>query len=154
MNILEKAFDIGFDKFLKEKYLKVNEGDFPLFLLKEIKLKTRFKPKQIPDRLLLSREKNICIEMKHNKGMSIPLSNIKQSQIDFMIKFEKLAGASYFIFSFNEMKDVLLIPINYYLNITNIIDKKSINIKDLEEARRINVLKKKVNIYLDIHFLQ
>jgi len=150
MNILEKTFDLGFDKFLKSKYLKVNQADIPYFAMKNLNI--RFKPKQLPDRLLLSRERNICFELKNTISRSIPFYNIKQHQIDFLIEFKKYAGDSFFIFAFDNLNYVFLIEIDQFIVMKNSIGKKSVNFNDclIRKFKELNVIKLKVNFRLDL----
>lgn len=131
VNNLEKLFDYSFNILLKEKYMVINETDFPLFLIKQSN--TRFKPKQIPDRILLSRKRNVVLEMKENKGNSMRFDRIKPHQLDFLIEFSKMAGDSYLILSFNELNEIIFIEISMFEELIDLIKKKSFSTSDLKK---------------------
>lgn len=156
-NILEKSFDLGFNKFLDpNEFQKLNQTDIPFYLIKDYKKSLRFLNSQQPDRILLSRKYgNFAFELKHSKGKSIPLSRLRKNQISFLEKFEKTSGRSFFILAFNEMEKIYLIKIQSILTIMhNIGMKKSINMKDIDTETPIilpmNKLKK--NFILDLSF--
>jgi len=129
-NDLEVLFDLSYNSVWKSQFLCIKEVDFPLYLIQQSKL--RFKPHQIVDRVLLSHKKNFAFELKHSKTSSIALDRIKPHQIKFLNDFEQFCGSGFFIFSFEGLKYIFLINIHQYLKIIQHIEKKSINMSDLQ----------------------
>lgn len=139
-NILEQAFDLGFAKFLKSQYIRVAQPDLPM----------RNKPKQIVDRILLSKTRNYAFELKKTQGKSIPFSRIPDHQIKFLQNFEKSAGEAFLLCSFLELELVKLIPIVDFLQIQTTIPKKSFNFHDIASMQTLPVCLNRTRKYLDL----
>jgi len=76
-NILEKAFDLGYKKYLQDYYVLIKHTDYP----------TNKKPQQFVDRILLSKKKNVAIELKKSSTNSVRFRRFKQHQINFLKNF-------------------------------------------------------------------
>lgn len=149
MNVLEKAFDLGVNKYLKGQYKMINTPDFPFFAVK--KSTVRFRPPQQPDRQLLSRKRCISVELKSNKGSSIALSRIKEHQLEELRSFKEFVGESYLIISFNEMSEIYLLSIGQYDLLVKSVEKKSLNVKDIRAVGiKMECEKLKVNYRLNL----
>jgi len=139
MNDLEQAFDNGYRKYLSREFMRISQANIPFFALKG---NIRFKPKQMPDRILVSFHQNLCFELKRVQTDSLPLANIKPHQIAFLSEFQQKAGQSYFIFAFMASQKVFLVPITLFCKlirtsegalIVNTTGRKSLHIKDLQK---------------------
>jgi len=165
MNKLEIAFDNGCEKYnLEDYYFIYNQPDTPpAFSSKKI----RFKPTQLPDRLLLSKiHHNYLIELKQTKGSRFDFHRIPLHQIRSLLDFERKAGTSYILFSFNEFEKIVLVHITHFLKLQRIVKKeayngerrgkgKSFNVNDLEKIKykslKATLLRK--NYELELGFL-
>jgi penicillin-binding protein-related factor A (putative recombinase) len=164
-NKLEKAFDLGVIKLELEKYYFIfNQPDIPPLFSKKL----RFKPKQLPDRLLASKINNkyLLIEIKKNKNARMRFDRVAEHQEQYLIEWQEKAGEAYLLISFDEFKRVVLISIKQFLKLKRIVKKeakngerrgkgKSFNMKDLEkiEYQEIEKEKLRVNYRLDLTFL-
>lgn len=154
MNKLEKAFDLGYQKYLKDAFLRINVPDLPPYFQKKVKV--AFKPKQIVDRLLLSRQRSIAIEIKKSKRKLISFSRFKPHQVEFLQDFHALVGDAYFLVSLHQFKKVFLIQIGDFLVMKKEIPKKSFNVNDIEDHPHVKITANKLrtNYRLDLRFLK
>lgn len=93
------------------------------------------------------------LELKSTKSSSIPLSMIRQNQLDGLSEASKHTLVAGIIINFrNENNDTFFIHIEDFINMINSVNKKSFNIKDLENANaiRINSNKKRTRYRYDI----
>ena len=141
-NKLEKAFDLGYEKFLKKEFLRINVPDLPPYFREFTKVK--FKPKQIVDRILLSKRKSIAFELKNTKRKLIPLTRIKKHQTEFLKEFKEKVGESYYLFGFNDFKCVFGVDIDVFLEMRRTLTKKSFNMKDIKTLNHIEIEIKKL----------
>jgi recombination protein U len=98
------------------------------------------------------------LELKSTKGTSIPLSMIRQNQIDGLLEASKHELVAGFLFNFrNENNDTFFMLIDDFLDMMTWIEKKSFNIKDLNNvengAGRVNSVKKRTRYRYDIESL-
>lgn len=117
---------------------------------------TRFTSSNICDYILLddTTKTLFLLECKSTKGTSIPLTMIRENQIEGLINANKhnlVAGL--FINFRNERNDTFFILIDKYLNMMELLNKKSFNIHDLEEigATRIESEKKRTRYRYNIN---
>lgn len=116
---------------------------------------TRFTSSNICDYILFDdiTKTLYLIECKSTKGTSIPLSMIRDSQINGLKDARNHMLVAGFLINFrNEKNDTYFIVINKFLNMINVIKKKSFNIKDLESfgAIRIESIKKRTRYTYNI----
>lgn len=145
-NKLETAFDLGYKKYLKDHYFLVNENDVPTFK----------KPKQTVDRILISRDKNIALELKKSKQKLISFSRFKDHQIKDLEEFKQKSGEAYFLVSLNEFKTIVLIDIDQFRILRQNSNKKSFNENDIllfTDHQIIYAKKLRTNYRLDLRFL-
>lgn len=84
------------------------------------------------------------LELKSTKSTSIPLNMIRQNQIDGLLEASKHMLKAGIIANFrNENNDTFFIPIDCFINMIENINKKSFNIKDLENANAIRICSSK-----------
>ena len=94
-----------------------------------------------------------AIECKSTQGTSIPLSMIRQNQIDELTEAGKHCLVAGFLINFrNKNNDTYFIEIGDFNNMFSELNKKSFNIKDLENNNAIYVESecKKVNYVYDV----
>ena len=109
---------------------------------------TRFTSSNICD-YIMSDDKTrtmFLIECKSTKGTSIPLTMLRQNQIDGLTEASKHNLVAGMLINFrNEKNDTFFLLIDEYLNMMDSLNKKSFNIKDLENigATRIESEKKR-----------
>lgn len=94
-----------------------------------------------------------CLELKSTKSTSLPLSCIRDNQIKELTDASKHNLVAGFIVNFrNKNNDTYFIEICDFNNMMNEIQKKSFNVKDLEEHNAIYIASnlKKVNYSYDV----
>lgn len=95
-------------------------------------------------------------ELKSTKGTSIPLSMIRQNQIDGLLEASKHDLVAGFILNYrNENNDTFFITIDEFVDMIKNINKKSFNIKDLDSfgAIRIESIQKRTRYTYNIEKL-
>ena len=79
-------------------------------------------------------------ELKSTKNTSIPLTMIRQNQIDGLLKASKHNLVAGLIINFrNEYNDTFFITIDEFIDMTSSLNKKSFNVKDLESIGAIRI---------------
>lgn len=107
---------------------------------------TRFASSNICDYIMLDDNSKTLylLELKSTKSNSIPLSMIRQNQIDGLLKASKHVLKAGIIINFrNKNNDTFFISINNFLYMLNNTCKKSFNIKDLENANTVRIYSSK-----------
>ena len=92
-------------------------------------------------------------ELKSTKNTSVPLTMIRQNQIDGLLEASKHNLVAGILVNFrNENNDTFFIEIDDFVTMMNSINKKSFNIKDLDNigAIRIKSGKKRTRYKYDI----
>ena len=93
------------------------------------------------------------IECKSTKGTSVPLSMIRNNQIEGLQEASKHNLVAGILVNFrNENNDTFFILIDEFVDMMNSINKKSFNIKDLESigATRVENTKKRTRYTYNI----
>ena len=116
---------------------------------------TRFTSSNICDYLLLDdRTKTLfLIECKTTKSTSIPLSMIRDNQIEGLKEASRHNLVAGFLLNFrNDTNDTFFLLIDEYLDMVESLQKKSFNIKNLEDigATRVDSEKKRTRYRYDI----
>ena len=96
------------------------------------------------------------IECKSTKGTSVPLSMIRNNQIEGLQEASKHNLVAGILVNFrNENNDTFFILIDEFIDMMNSINKKSFNIKDLESigATRVENKKKRTRYIYNIEKL-
>ena len=96
------------------------------------------------------------IECKSTKGTSVPLSMIRNNQIEGLQEASKHNLVAGILVNFrNENNDTFFILIDEFIDMMNSINKKSFNIKDLEfiGATRVESTKKRTRYTYNIEKL-
>ena len=96
------------------------------------------------------------IECKSTKGTSVPLSMIRNNQIEGLQEASKHNLVAGILVNFrNENNDTFFILIDEFIDMMNSINKKSFNIKDLESigATRVEITKKRTRYTYNIEKL-
>lgn len=130
MNELEQAFDRGQRKYMPEYYV-INQPDFPWSAVKRGLQNTKFLVKQQPDRLLLSRARSWCFELKQCKNKRFAFKRLKKHQEAALVDFAKRAGAAYLVVSFLGLGRVFAVPVQVYQHLKRTVGKKSVNLDDV-----------------------
>ena len=95
-------------------------------------------------------------ELKSTKNTSVPLTMIRQNQIDGLLEASKHNLVAGLIINFrNEYNDTFFITIDEFIDMTSSLNKKSFNVKDLESigAIRIESTKKRTRYTYNIENL-
>ena len=95
-------------------------------------------------------------ELKSTKNTSVPLTMIRQNQIDGLLEASKHNLVAGLIINFrNEYNDTFFITIDEFVDMTSSLNKKSFNVKDLESigAIRIESTKKRTRYTYNIENL-
>lgn len=109
---------------------------------------TRFTSSNICDYIMLDDRTRtmFLVECKSTKGTSIPLTMLRQNQIDGLKDASKHNLVAGMLINFrNDKNDTFFLLIDEYLDMMDSLNKKSFNIKDLENigATRIESEKKR-----------
>ena len=117
---------------------------------------TRFTSSNICDYILLDdiSKTLYLIECKSTKGTSIPLTMVRDNQIQGLLDASKHSLIAGFLINFrNTDNDTLFISINNFIKMIRDINKKSFNIKDLisYNALRIQSTKKRTRYTYNIY---
>ena len=79
-------------------------------------------------------------ELKSTKNTSVPLTMIRQNQIDGLLEASKHNLVAGLIINFrNEYNDTFFITIDEFVDMTSSLNKKSFNVKDLESIGAIRI---------------
>lgn len=103
---------------------------------------TRFTSSNICDYLLLDDKTRtlMLIECKSTKGTSVPITMLRENQIKGLQEASKHALVAGLLINFrNDNNDTFFLLIDEYLKMMESINKKSFNIKDLENIGAIRV---------------
>lgn len=116
---------------------------------------TRFTSSNICDYFLLDdiSKTLFLIECKSSKGTSIPLTMVRDNQIQGLLEANKHALIAGLLINFRNIhNDTFFISINDYIRMIENLNKKSFNIKDLIEhnALKINSVRKRTRYTYDI----
>ena len=119
---------------------------------------TRFASSNICDYILFDDMTRTLylIECKSTKGTSVPLSMIRNNQIEGLQEASKHNLVAGILVNFrNENNDTFFILIDEFIDMMNSINKKSFNIKDLESigATRVENTKKRTRYTYNIEKL-
>jgi recombination protein U len=119
---------------------------------------TRFTSSNICDYIMLDDDTRtlFLLELKSTQGTSIPLTMIRQNQIEGLMEAGKHNLIAGFLFNFrNENNDTFFMFIDKFNNMIEDINKKSFNIKDLQNygAIKINSTKKRTRYRYDLNKL-
>lgn len=143
---LEKAFDLGYNKYLEDQFILIKHIDFP----------TRKQAKQFPDRIILSKDQNYAIEIKYTSKERLRFRRFKKHQINFLKSFkEKEIGEAFFLVSLNDFEIVMLIDINAFLSFKQALKYASFTPKHLDQLNYTKMRAKKLrkNYRLDLSLL-
>lgn len=103
---------------------------------------TRFTSSNICDYLLLDNATKTLylVECKSTQGTSIPLSMVRDNQIKSLKEASKHRLIAGFLINFrNKDNDTFFVLINEFLDMINSLNKKSFNIKDLENIGALKI---------------
>ena len=104
--------------------------------------KTRFASSNICDYILFDDNTRtlFLIECKSTKGTSIPLTMIRENQINGLLEASKHNLVAGLLVNFrNENNDTFFVEIDKFVDMINSLNKKSFNVKDLEKIGAIRV---------------
>lgn len=117
--------------------------------------KTRFQATNICDFILADGEYLILAELKNHKGKSLPLSCIRQTQLDEMLKADKFVFIKpMFIVNFEDLDECYALSVEWVNDFIELGQRKSISVSDMRECGiEIPTRKKKVNTEYDLSVL-
>jgi penicillin-binding protein-related factor A (putative recombinase) len=155
--VFEKEVKAGLERAFPTSFI-YHEPDFPLFAIKSTT--TRFKHSQAVDYLVLGRTINFAIEVKFIQSALFPFKNIRDTQLEFLTKFQERAGESYFVIGSKLFEThAFLFPLNTLISLKRQLNKESFNLKyDLSNINhsfytKLNRIKIKTKYYIAFSFL-
>lgn len=114
--------------------------------------KTRFQCKNICDCMLFDGKHLFLMELKSTKGKSLPLKNIKEHQINDLLKesvYENVICG--LVIEFNSLNECYFVEINQFKQFFELNNRKSISIRFCrEKGVKIGVELVKINRKFDI----
>ncbi|MCI2896241.1 Holliday junction resolvase RecU [Staphylococcus hominis] len=79
----------------------------------------------------------IAFDTKNTNGTSLPLSNIKQHQVDYLQEIKAMNGSAFFLIYFSKYKELYRLDIATYLSAIKVLDRKSIPYSFFDEFEPI-----------------
>lgn len=107
---------------------------------------TRFTSSNICDFILLDDNTKtlFLIECKSTKSTSIPLTMLRENQINGLLEADKHNLITGLLVNFrNDNNDTFFVSISKFINMMKNSNKKSFNVKDLENINAIRILSNK-----------
>lgn len=116
---------------------------------------TRFQCSNMCDFILADGEYIILAELKNHRGKSLPLSCIRQNQLEEMLKADKFVFVKpMFIVNFEDLNECYALSVEWVKDFIELGQRKSISVSDMREyAIEIPCTKKKVNTSYDLSVL-
>lgn len=106
----------------------------------------RFQAHNICDFEVLAEDKLFLLELKSYNGVSIPLSGIRKTQLEEMLKANEYKNIrSYFMFNFRPLQKIYAVKVENVQEFVKKAERKSIPVKwCIENGIEIEGIKKKV----------
>lgn len=99
----------------------------------------RFQQKNMCDCLLYDSENLFLLELKSTKGKSIPFGNIRQNQLDELVRVSDFSGVySGFVFNFRDVEKTYFLDANTTFDYIMTADRKSFPI-DFVDSKGIQI---------------
>lgn len=98
-----------------------------------------FDEKSTVDYIGVAQGVPVCFDAKETNEVSMPLKNIHDHQVEYMIDFKNQNGVSFFIFYYKKVDKLFLVPIEKYLELVNQSDKKSISYKEFDSKYELKI---------------
>lgn len=103
-----------------------------------------FDKKSTVDYIGIAQGVGIAFDAKETLEMSMPLKNIHEHQVEFLIDFKKQKGEGFFIFYYKAVDKLFIVPIEKYIELLNKCkeeDRKSISYKEFDERYELHIEK-------------
>lgn len=147
-----KKFEEDFKKSIPEKYFVYRFKDGTANFNGTKNENVRFQSHNICDFEVFAENKLFLFEVKSYKGASIPLSGIRKTQLEEMLKASNYKNIEpYFILNYRALESVYAIKIQTLQEFIEKAKRKSIPIKwCIENGIEIIVVKKKVRFRYEL----
>ncbi|WP_415331083.1 Holliday junction resolvase RecU [Clostridium perfringens] len=147
-----KKFEEDFKKSIQEKYFVYRFKDGTANFNGTKNENVRFQSHNICDFEVFAENKLFLFEVKSYKGASIPLSGIRKTQLEEMLKASNYKNIEpYFILNYRALESVYAIKIQTLQEFIEKAKRKSIPIKwCIENGIEIIVVKKKVRFRYEL----
>lgn len=143
-----KSFEADFKKSVPDSiyYLRLKDGGG--WSSAE---NTRFTPSNEADCVIYDGINMFLLELKSHAGKSLPLSCIREKQIDSLIKAKEKGVVAGLIVNMRDCEETYFIDIEVFDSIVESSDRKSIPISTMrEQGIQVDATKKKVHYTYDI----
>lgn len=141
-----KRFEEDFKKSVPEKYFIYRFKDGTANFKGTKNENVRFQAHNICDFQVVTENKVFLLELKSYNGVSIPLSGIRKTQLEEMLKASKYKSIEpYFMFNFRPLQKVYAVKVEKVQEFIEKAERKSIPVKwCIENGVEIDGIKKKV----------
>ena len=141
-----KRFEEDFKKSVPEKYFIYRFKDGTANFKGTKNENVRFQAHNICDFQVVAENKVFLLELKSYNGVSIPLSGIRKTQLEEMLKASKYKSIEpYFMFNFRPLQKVYAVKVENVQEFIEKAERKSIPVKwCIENGVEIDGIKKKV----------
>lgn len=150
-----KKFEEDFKKSIPEKYFVYRFKDGTANFNGTKNENVRFQAHNICDFEVFAEDKLFLFELKSYKGASIPLSGIRKTQLEEMLKASNYKNIEpYFLLNFRPLEKVYAIRVQNVQVFIEKAERKSIPVKwCIENGIEIKGVKKKVRFSYDLEEL-
>ncbi|MGG7077363.1 Holliday junction resolvase RecU [Clostridium sardiniense] len=141
-----KRFEEDFKKSVPEKYFIYRFKDGTANFKGTKNENVRFQAHNICDFQVVTENKVFLLELKSYNGVSIPLSGIRKTQLEEMLKASKYKSIEpYFMFNFRPLQKVYAVKVENVQAFIEKVERKSIPVKwCIDNGIELEGIKKKV----------
>ena len=147
-----KKFEEDFKKSIPEKYFVYRFKDGTANFNGTKNENVRFQAHNICDFEVFAEDKLFLFELKSYKGASIPLSGIRKTQLEEMLKASNYKNIEpYFMFNFRPLQKIYAVRVQNVQDFIKKAERKSIPVKwCIENGIEIEGVKKKVRFRYEL----
>ncbi|MBY0755047.1 Holliday junction resolvase RecU [Clostridium sardiniense] len=147
-----KRFEEDFKKSVSEKYFIYRFKDGTANFKGTKNENVRFQAHNICDFQVVTENKVFLLELKSYNGVSIPLSGIRKTQLEEMLKASNYKNIKpYFMFNFRPLQKVYAVKVENVQEFIEKAERKSIPVKwCIENGIEIDGIKKKVRFRYEL----
>lgn len=111
---LENQIDLSNDYYRLHGYARVDKISIPITVIERNDqghiVKGYFEKRSTVDYIGLAQGIFFCFDCKETAGMSLPLANIHEHQMEYMADMRKHGGVGFFIVHFKRLDEYYLLP--------------------------------------------
>ncbi|WP_024613635.1 Holliday junction resolvase RecU [Clostridium sp. Ade.TY] len=147
-----KRFEEDFKKSIPEKYFIYRFKDGTANFKGTKNENVRFQAHNICDFQVFAENKLFLLELKSYNGVSIPLSGIRKTQLEEMLKASNYKNIEpYFMFNFRPLQKIYTVKVENVQEFVTKAERKSIPVKwCIENGIEIEGVKKKVRFRYEL----